>query len=83
MIPYQAEILSRLDKNIFEIVQFGDDMILNMEVEEWPMCDVLIVCYSSRHPLDKTERYAELHPDIFILNDFKMQRVPIIEMIFF
>ena len=71
----KGEILSRLDKEIFEIIHFGDKVILNVEVEQWPICDVLIAFHSSGYPLDKAERYAELHPDIFILNDLKMQRV--------
>lgn len=50
-------------------------MILNEKVEKWPLCDVLIAFYSSGYPLNKAEEYAELHPDIFVLNDLKMQRV--------
>lgn len=72
---FKGEILSRLDKALFEIVPFGDDIILNCPVTEWPICDVLIAFYSSGYPLDKAEEYVELHPDIFILNDLKMQRV--------
>lgn len=66
--------MNRLDKGLFEIVYFGDDIILNAPVEEWPMCDVLIAFYSSGYPLGKAEAYAELRKP-FLLNDLKMQRV--------
>lgn len=75
LYTYQDAILSRLNKDIFEIVRFGDNLIINAPVEEWPICDVLIAFYSSGYPLEKAERYTNLHPDIFILNDLKMQRV--------
>jgi inositol hexakisphosphate/diphosphoinositol-pentakisphosphate kinase len=74
-LSLKGEILARLDKEVFEIVQFGDYMITNTPVEQWPICDVLIAFYSAGYPLDKAERYAELHPHIFVLNDLKMQRV--------
>lgn len=41
------EILSRLDAKSFRVVFFGDDMILNEPVEEWPGCDILIAFYSN------------------------------------
>ena len=50
-------------------------MILNVEVEKWPICDALIAFHSAGYPLDKAENYASLHPNMFILNDLKMQRV--------
>jgi len=69
-----GEILSRLDKTIFEIVYFGDELILNAPVEDWPLCDVLIAFYSAGYPLEKAEEYSKLH-EPFILNDLQMQRV--------
>ena len=42
-----GEILSRLDENLFRVVFFGDQMILNEPVEDWPICDVLIAFYST------------------------------------
>jgi len=69
-----AEILSRLEKKIFYVLFFGDDMILNQPVAEWPVCDVLIAFYSSGYPLEKASEYADLHNPV-ILNDLKMQEV--------
>jgi hypothetical protein len=38
--PMQA-ILSRVQgTGYFEIVQFGDECILNTPIEDWPVCDV-------------------------------------------
>jgi hypothetical protein len=42
-----GEILSRLDEKLFRVVFFGDQMIQNEPVEDWPICDVLIAFYST------------------------------------
>jgi hypothetical protein len=34
-----AEILSRLDESLFHVVFFGDELIKNSPIEEWPVCD--------------------------------------------
>jgi Diphosphoinositol pentakisphosphate kinase 2 N-terminal domain len=34
-----AEILSRLDESLFQVVFFGDDLIKHSPIEEWPVCD--------------------------------------------
>ena len=67
-----GEILSRLDETLFEVVFFGDDLIKNSLVEDWPEVDVLIAFYSSGYPLAKAEEYAKLRRP-FVLNDLKMQ----------
>ena len=69
-----AEILSRLDASLFQVVFFGDDMILNKDVEDWPVCDVLIAFYSKGYPLDKARSYVELRKP-FILNDLEKQEL--------
>jgi len=68
-----AEILKRLDISTFDSVFFGDDLILNEPVENWPVCDVLIAFYSNGYPLEKAERYVALRQP-YLLNDLKMQR---------
>ena len=69
-----AEILSRLDENHFHVIFFGDDLILNHPVEEWPHCDVLIAFYSKGYPLAKARQYVDLRKP-FILNDLGMQEL--------
>ena len=69
-----AEILSRLDEKDFQVVFFGDDMILNRPVEEWPICDVVIAFFSKGYPLPKAKEYVALRKP-FILNDLQRQEV--------
>lgn len=68
-----SEILKRLDSSTFESVFFGDDIILNEPVDNWPICDVLIAFYSNGYPLEKAEQYVSLRQP-YLLNDLKMQR---------
>ena len=37
----------------FELLVFGDDVILNQEVEDWPLCDALLTWHSDGFPLRK------------------------------
>lgn len=67
-----AEILSRLDDTQFHVVFFGDDIILNQPVDDWPRCNVMIAFYSKGYPLDKAREYVALRKP-FILNDLGMQ----------
>ena len=68
-----AEILSRLDENLFRVVFFGDDLILNRPIDEWPAnIDVLIAFYSKGYPLQKAKEYVNLRRP-FCLNDLGMQ----------
>jgi inositol hexakisphosphate/diphosphoinositol-pentakisphosphate kinase len=67
------EILHRLDPTLFEPVYFGDEMILNMPVESWPIVDVLIAFYSNGYPLEKAEDYVSLRRP-YLLNCLATQR---------
>ena len=67
-----GEILSRLDETLFECVFFGDDLIKNSPIGDWPVVDVLIAFYSSGYPLTKAEEYVKLRRP-FVLNDLEMQ----------
>ena len=67
-----AEILSRLDETLFHVIFFGDDIIKNEPVEEWPCVDVIIAFYSKGYPLEKAKEYVKLKKP-FILNDLDMQ----------
>ncbi|CAG8651918.1 11286_t:CDS:2, partial [Acaulospora morrowiae] len=67
-------ILNRLhDYNEFETVIFGDKVILEEDVENWPVCDFFISFFSNGFPLDKAIEYVKLRRP-FCVNDLPMQK---------
>lgn len=71
--PPMQEILNRMSVfDCADIFVFPEDIIMNVPVEEWPICDCLISFYSNGFPLEKAIEYAKL-TNPFVLNDLEMQ----------
>ncbi|XP_031109008.1 inositol hexakisphosphate and diphosphoinositol-pentakisphosphate kinase VIP2-like isoform X2 [Ipomoea triloba] len=70
-----GEILDRLQSfGEFEVVHFGDKVILEDPIESWPICDCLIAFYSSGYPLKKAEAYAKWRKP-FLVNELEPQHL--------
>ena len=58
---------------VFDIVVFSDNVILNVPIEQWPPCDALLSYHSGKFPIDKVVQYQRLHNPVSI-NDLEMGR---------
>ncbi|ODV84307.1 hypothetical protein CANARDRAFT_236049 [[Candida] arabinofermentans NRRL YB-2248] len=69
------QILNRLIENgEFDTVIFGDKVILDESIENWPTCDFLVSFFSTGFPLDKAIEYQKLRKP-YTLNDLSMQKI--------
>jgi inositol hexakisphosphate/diphosphoinositol-pentakisphosphate kinase len=66
------EILQRLPEELFTIVYFGDECILNQPVESWPVVEVLISFFSKGFPTQKALEYVKLRKP-YMINDLEME----------
>jgi inositol-hexakisphosphate/diphosphoinositol-pentakisphosphate 1-kinase len=74
LFSQSLQILSRLNEDNFLVVFFGDNVLLEVDVEDWPICDVLIAFFSKGYPLEKAQAYVELRKPVS-LNDLHMQEL--------
>lgn len=58
----------------FDIIVFSEDIIFNMDIEEWPTVDALIIFFSNGFPYNKGLKYINLRKP-FLINDFEMQKI--------
>ncbi|KAH6804980.1 Phosphoglycerate mutase-like family protein [Perilla frutescens var. frutescens] len=69
------EILHRLEAfGEFEVLYFGDKVILEEPIERWPICECLVAFHSTGYPMQRAEAYAALRKP-FLVNELEQQHL--------
>ncbi|KAJ1983821.1 inositol hexakisphosphate and diphosphoinositol-pentakisphosphate kinase [Dimargaris cristalligena] len=72
---HMGNIIERLMQyGIFEIIVFGDKVILDEDIEQWPYCDYMISFFSKGFPLRKAIAYQKLR-GVFSVNNLPLQEL--------
>ena len=58
----------------FEIILICEDIIYNLDIEDWAIVDALIIFFSNGFPFTKALKYINLRKP-FLINDFEMQKI--------
>lgn len=66
--------MQRLNPDLFDIVVFGDNCILNEPIENWPVVECLIAFFSTKFPIEKAIEYVHLRKP-YMINDLEMHGV--------
>ncbi|KAK2951193.1 putative Inositol hexakisphosphate and diphosphoinositol-pentakisphosphate kinase [Blattamonas nauphoetae] len=70
---HMKEILRRIEEHgDIRVVIFGDIVIKEKPITEWPLCDVLLSFFSDGFPLEKAIQYVKLR-NPFQINDLEGQ----------
>jgi hypothetical protein len=58
----------------FDLIIFGDKVILDEDIKDWPTCDFFISFFSTGFPLEKAMDYVKLRKP-YCVNDLSMQQL--------
>lgn len=58
----------------FTIIVFTEEMLFNLDIEDWPICNALIIFFSNGFPYTKALKYINLRKP-FLINDFEAQKI--------
>uniref|UniRef100_A0A0N4ZBW0 ATP-grasp domain-containing protein n=1 Tax=Parastrongyloides trichosuri TaxID=131310 RepID=A0A0N4ZBW0_PARTI len=66
------EVMIKEYGDYFDIIHFSDNIILNEDIQKWPIVDALISFHSTGFPIHKAISYIKLRKP-FLINDLEKQ----------